>query len=128
MGPDRQSYTEYITCICEATFLQCFAKQQRQRGCGIANVLLVQLGDLGERCKLHQWFRAEPGVERYLLHFGLKRLLMRAISRAYSRKNTLKFDKLRDLVYVHSKPTFTGEHPLYVAPTRKQLVTDTTRH
>jgi len=27
---------------------------------------------------------------------------MTAISRAYSRKNTSKFDKLRDLVYVHS--------------------------
>jgi len=23
--------------------------------CGMANVLLVQLGDLGERCKLPQW-------------------------------------------------------------------------
>jgi len=51
---------------------------------------------------------------------------MRAISRAYLRKNISKFDKLRDLVYVHSKPTFTGvfifsTDPLYVAPTRKQL-------
>ena len=42
VGPDRQSYTEYITCICEA-----FAKQQRGRGCGIANVLLVQRRGLG---------------------------------------------------------------------------------
>ena len=69
MGPDRQSYAEYITCICEATFLQCFAKQQH--GCG--NVILVQIGGLGERCKLPQQVRAESGAERYLLHFGLKK-------------------------------------------------------
>ena len=51
--------------------LQCFAKQQC--GCRIVDVLLVQLGDLGERCKLPHWVRAEPGGERYLLHFGLKK-------------------------------------------------------
>ena len=52
---------------------------------------------------------------------------MRAISRAYSRKNTAKFDKLRDLVYVNSFETNVywrtiSTNPLYVAPTRKQLL------
>ena len=109
MGPDRQSYTERITCICEATFLQCFAKQQR--GCGIANVLLVQLG-LGERCKLPQRVRAEPGAERYLLHFGLKRASDESNFTCIFTKEYPKFDKLRDLVYVHSKPMFTVENNL----------------
>ena len=84
MGTDRQSYTEYITCLHEVTFLQYFAKQQH--GYGVAHVLLVQLGVLGQRCKLPQRVRMEPGAEWYLLHFGLKRLLMRAISHAYSWK------------------------------------------
>ena len=44
---------------------------------------------------------------------------MRAISRVglCSRKNTPKFDKLRDLVYVHSKPTFTGEQSRLIRST-----------
>jgi len=55
------------------------------------------------------WSGQSPAAERYLLHFGLKkRLLMRAIS----RENTSKFNKLRDLVYVHSKPTSILENKL----------------
>jgi len=42
---------------------------------------------------------------------------MTVLSRAYSRKNTRKFDKLRDLVYVHSKPTFSGEQSRLIRST-----------
>ena len=87
--------------------LQCFAKQQR--GCRKANVLLVQLGDVRQRCKLPQRVRAEPGTERYLLHFGLKKASDETNFTCIFTKEYPKFDKLRDLVYVHSKPTFTGE-------------------
>jgi len=60
---------------------------------------------------------------------------MRAISRACPRKHICKFDKLRDSVYVHwnlsvcwktfNLSTTISTDPLYVALTRKQLVTDT---
>jgi len=112
VGPDRQSYTEYITW---ATFLQCFAKQQR--GCRIANVLFVQLGNLGERCKLPQRVRVEPGAERYLLHFGLKKASDESNFTCIFTKEYPKFDKLRDLVYVHSKRTFTAEQSRLICST-----------
>jgi len=54
-----QSHTDYISCIFEATFLPHFAKQER--GYGVPNVLLIQLGDMGERCKLPQRVQADPG-------------------------------------------------------------------
>ena len=40
-----QSHTEHISFVFEATFLPRFAKQER--GYGIPNVLLIQLGGLG---------------------------------------------------------------------------------
>ena len=46
-------------------------------------------------------------------------LLVTAILRAYARKNTCKFDKLRDPFYVHSKPTFTGEQSRQIRPIRR---------
>ena len=51
----------------------------------------------------------EPGAERYLLHFGLKKASVETNFTCIFTKEYPKFDKLRDLVYVHSKPTFTGE-------------------
>ena len=53
-----QSHTEYISCNFEAMFLPRFAKQER--GCGVPNVLLIQLEGLGERCKLPHRVWAEP--------------------------------------------------------------------
>jgi len=84
----------------------------------------------GERCKLPSGSGQSPAAERYLLHFALKkRLLMTAISRAYSRQHTRKFDKRFSLrsfeTYVYWRTVTTD--PLYVAPTREQLVTNTTR-
>jgi len=44
---------------------------------------------MGERCKLSP----SPAAKRYLVHFGLKMLLVRAILSIYSRKLTNKFDE-----------------------------------
>jgi len=88
---------------------------------------------LGQRCKLPEPERARamPAAERYVLHFGLKKASDESnFTCIFTKKSTLKFNKLRDLV-AHSKPTPAGEHsscspqsqvptdPLYVAPSWK---------
>jgi len=57
------------------------------------NHWLIELGGLGERCKLPSGSRRSPAAKRYLVHLGWEKLLVRAILCAYSRKNTLKFDE-----------------------------------
>jgi len=55
---------------------------------------LIQLRVWGSAISSPNGSEQSPTTERYLLHFRLKRLLTRAISRAYSRQNARKFDKL----------------------------------
>jgi len=47
------------------------------------------------------WVREERGGERYLLHFGLNKASDETNFTCIFMKEYPKFDKLRDLVYVH---------------------------
>ena len=86
-----------------------FYRLLRSKSADVVYVLLVQLWGLGERCKLPQRVLADPAAERYLLYFGLKKASHESNFTCIFTKEYQQIDKLRDLVYIHSKPTFTGE-------------------
>jgi len=56
---------------------------------------LIQLGCLGSAASSPSRSRRNPAAKRYLVYFGLKMVLVRAILSIYSRKFTNKFDKFK---------------------------------
>ena len=109
------SYTEYVSCIFEATFFTALCEARPRMW--YVKCPLYPTRVLGGAVSSPSASVRSPAAERYLLNFSLKMLLVTAISSAYARKNTRKFDKLRDLFYVHSKPTFTGEQSRQIRST-----------
>ena len=120
VGPGRVIPTTLVACLKPRFYSALIEKQER--GCDIPNVLLTQLGGMEERCNLPRPLNDICWI------LGWKRLLMIAISRACSREHNRKFDErfgLRSFeTYVYWRTI--SIDLFYVAPTRKQLVTDTT--
>jgi len=121
-----QSHTE---CIIVAFLKPHFYRALRSKIADLVyqDVLSIQLGGLGSAVSSRSGSGRSPAAERYLLHFGLNKVSDESNFTCIFSKEYPQIWQVKWSTSVGELLTTISTDPLCVAPTRKQLVTDTTR-